>query len=433
MKGPAQVEPSDLAAEAAVLGAILYAGKLPVEVEEQLEPQDFYSWQNETIYEAISDLAAKGDPVDTVSVANELQRRGTLAKVGGGEYLHTLLSQASVPASAGYYARIVYEKALLRKLAETGRRVEYCANVHMDPAALVERATSELNKLIKPRWDSEDDPMQVVEELLDPPPETAPGITLGFRDLDALIPGLHAGRLVVVGARPGVGKTVMAANIACHVAFKLRQPVVLVSLEMSFKEMWHRIIASQCQINYQDLASGKPLPDDMQLKLSKALRFVGEGLLKVVAPNTMPTVADIRALTRKHKPALVVVDYLQKMTPDVSSAERREREVASVSAGLKLLAQQEQTVVLAVGALNRNAEHRTDRVPAMGDLRDSGQIESDADVILMIHRPDAYERESDRPGEADFIVCKNRLGPTSTVTVAFQGHYQRFVDMAADY
>jgi replicative DNA helicase len=257
------------------------------------------------------------------------------------------------------------------------------------------------------------------------------GVPTGFADLDALTNGLHPGQLIIVAARPAIGKSTLAVDIARSASIKNGLTSVIFSLEMGRNEILMRMLSAEAQIALHHMRSGNMSDNDWQ-KLATKMGVVSEAPLFIDdSPNlTMMEIrAKCRRLKQRHDLRLVVVDYMQLMTSG-KKVESRQQEVSEFSRSLKLLAKELDVPVIAVSQLNRGPEQRTDKRPMLSDLRESGSLEQDADMVILLHREDAYERESPRAGEADFIVAKHRNGPTSTITVAFQGHYSRFVDMA---
>ncbi|NTW42828.1 MAG: replicative DNA helicase, partial [Cellulomonadaceae bacterium] len=258
------------------------------------------------------------------------------------------------------------------------------------------------------------------------------GIPTGFADLDRLTNGLHPGQMIVIAARPAIGKSTLGIDIARSASIKHNRTSVVFSLEMSRTEITMRLLSAEARIHLQKMRSGQMGEDDWQ-KLAATMGKISEAPLFIDdSPNMslMEIRAKCRRLKQKHNLELVIIDYLQLMSSG-KRVESRQQEVSEFSRALKLLAKELEVPVIAISQLNRGPEQRTDKRPMMSDLRESGSIEQDADMVILLHREDAYEKESPRAGEADLIVAKHRNGPTDTITVAFQGHYSRFVDMQA--
>jgi replicative DNA helicase len=374
-----------------------------------------------------------------VTVSASLTKSGDLGRVGGAPYLHTLVSMVPTAANAGYYGRIVREQAILRRLVEAGTRI-----VHMGYAGagdvddMVDRAQAEVYDITERRT-SEDylplreimgETLNEIEAISNRGGEMV-GVPTGFVDLDSLTNGLHPGQLVIVAARPALGKSTLGLDICRSASIKHGLASVIFSLEMSRNEIVMRLLSAEAQVPLQHMRNGN-MSDSDWTKLAAKMGAVSEAPLFIDdSPNL--TLMEIRAkgrrLKQRHDLRLVVVDYLQLLTSG-KRVENRQQEVSEFSRSLKLLAKELEVPVIAISQLNRGPEQRQDKRPLLADLRESGSLEQDADMVILLHREDAYERESPRAGEADLIVAKHRNGPTATVVVAFQGHYSRFADMA---
>ena len=434
-----RVPPQNLEAEQSVLGGMLLSKNAIADVVEVLRSNDFYKPAHGTIYDVVIDLYGRGDPADVVSVMAELTRQGQLERAGGGPYLHTLVSTVPTAANAGYYAHIVAEQAILRRLVEAGTRIVqlgYSNRGDVDDTVdraqqaifeVTERRTSEdyiaLGQLLQPTLDE--------IEAIGGRDGTMAGVPTGFADLDALTNGLHPGNLVIIAARPAVGKSTMGLDIARCAAIKNGMPAAIFSLEMSRNEITMRLLSAEARVNLQHMRTGRMSDDDWS-RLARRMGEVAEAPLYIDdSPNlTMMEIrAKARRLRQRHNLQLIVVDYMQLMSSP-KRVENRQQEVSEISRSLKLLAKELEIPVVAISQLNRSPEQRADKRPQLSDLRESGSLEQDSDVVILLYREDLFERESPRAGEADFIVAKHRNGPTGTVTVAFQGHYSRFVDMS---
>jgi replicative DNA helicase len=400
---------------------------------------DFYRPNHQIIYGTILDLYGKGEPADAVTVAAELGRIGELSRIGGANYLHTLVSMVPTAANANYYGRIVREQAILRRLVEAGTRIVsmgYGGQGDVDD--MVDRAQAEVYDVTDrrtaedyvPLRDIMGDTLNEIEAISNRGGEMV-GVPTGFTDLDALTNGLHPGQLIILAARPAIGKSTLGVDIARTASIKHGLTSVIFSLEMSRNEIVMRLLSAEAQVPLHHMRAGT-MSDADWAKLAGKMGVVSEAPLFIDdSPNMtlMEIRAKCRRLKQRHDLRLVVVDYLQLMTSG-KKVESRQQEVSEFSRSLKLLAKELEVPVIAISQLNRGPEQRTDKRPMLSDLRESGSLEQDADMVVLLHREDAYERESPRAGEADFIVAKHRNGPTATVTVAFQGHYSRFVDMA---
>jgi replicative DNA helicase len=431
--------PHDIAAEQCVLGGMLLSKDAISDVLEVIRPADHYRPAHQIVHETILDLYARGEPADAITVAAELTKRGDIGRVGGAPYLHTLIASVPTAANAGYYARIVKERAIQRRLVEVGTRIVqlgYAGDADSDD--LVDRAQSEVYSITERRVGddylplSEIMPGTLVEiEAIGSRGGTLTGVPTGFADLDALTNGLHEGQMVVIAARPAIGKSTLALDLARAASIRHGLTSVLFSLEMSRTEITMRLLSAEARVALHSMRTGQ-MSDDDWTRLARRMSEVAHAPMFIDDSPNM-TMMEIRAKCRRLKQQqdlrLVIIDYLQLMTSP-KKVENRQQEVSELSRSLKLLAKELNVPVVAVAQLNRGPEQRTDKRPLLSDLRESGSIEQDSDVVILLHREDAYERESPRAGEADFIVAKHRNGPTTTVTVAFQGHYSRFVDMA---
>jgi replicative DNA helicase len=605
--------PHDVAAEQCVLGGMLLSKDAISDVIEVIRPTDHYRPAHQLIHEAILDLYGRGEPADAITVANELTRRGEIARVGGGPYLHTLIASVPTAANAGYYARIVRERAILRRLVEAGTRiVQFGYAGEADADDLVDRAQAEVYAVTDRRTSedyhslSEIMPGALDEiEAIGSRGGVLTGVPTGFSDLDSLTNGLHPGQMIVIAARPAVGKAlaldtplptptgwttmgevrvgdhligadgkptqVVAATEVMHgrpcyevefddgeviiadenhqwltwnsprgfsglvppqvvttgaiartlrrdmalrrsnhavaltapierpvssrpvpgrslgpvpgehprwryiadvravpsrpvrcvevdskdhlylagrgmipthnstlaldfaraAAIKHNLATVLFSLEMGRNEITMRLLSAEARVPLSTMRTGQ-MNDDDWARLARRMSEVADAPLFIDdSPNMslMEIRAKCRRLKQRNDLKFVIIDYLQLMSSP-KRVENRQQEVSEMSRSLKLLAKELEVPVIALSQLNRGPEQRTDKKPLLSDLRESGSIEQDSDVVILLHREDMYERESPRAGEADLIVAKHRNGPTMTVTVAFQGHYSRFVDMA---
>lgn len=437
--GPGRVPPNDVTAEMCVLGAMLLSKDAIADVVETLKIDDFYRPQHGTVYSTILDLYGRGEPADAVTVAAELVRTGEIARVGGSPYLHTLVASVPTAAHAEYYARIVKEKATLRRLVEAGTRiVQLGFQGEGEIDSLVDRAQAEVYDITERRTADDYQPLSNLMgdalaeiEAIGSRGGQMVGVPTGFADLDDITNGLHPGQLIMVAARPSVGKSTLALDFARAASIKHGLNSVFFSLEMARNEIVMRLLSAEAQVALHHMRSGTMGDADWD-RLARKMSAVSEAPLFIDdSPNL--TMNEIRAKCRRLKQRndlrLVVIDYIQLMTSG-KRVESRQQEVSEFSRQLKLLAKELEVPVIALSQLNRGPEQRTDKKPMLSDLRESGSLEQDADVVILIHREDLYDRESPKAGEADLIIAKHRNGPTGNVTVAFQGHYSRFVDMA---
>jgi replicative DNA helicase len=433
--------PHDFGAEQCVLGGMMLSRDAIADVVEVLRPGDHYRPAHQMVHEAILDLYARGEPTDAISVANELGRRNEISRIGGAPYLHTLISAVPSAANAGYYARIVRDHAVMRSLDEVGTRiVQRVRERSGEPADLVDESAAELLAITEGRDGEECIP---AAEILPPTLDeidaisrrgVMTGVPTGFADLDELTNGLHPGQFLVIAGRAGHGKSTLGMDFARATSIRHGLASVIFSLEMGRSELMMRMLSAEARVPLQSIRTGG-LTDDDWVRLSEASsRIAGAPLFIDDTPGITATaiLAKARRLKYRHDLKFIIVDYLQLMTSP-HRTENRQVEVSGFARTLKLIAKKLQVPVVAMAQLNRGPELRADHKPFLADLRESGEIEQSADVVVLLHREDAYDKESPRAGEADLIVAKHRNGPTATVTVAFQGHYSRFVDMAPSW
>ncbi|MEU9428561.1 replicative DNA helicase [Streptomyces sp. NPDC048342] len=433
-----RLPPQDLDAEQAVLGGMLLSKDAIGEVVELMKGQDFYKPAHETIFHAIVHLYGEGEPADPITVAAELTKRGEIGKIGGASYLHTLVQMVPTAANAEYYADIVHDRARLRRLVEAGTRITqmgYDADREVDE--IVDAAGAELYNAVGVR--DEAALVRVGKRLeghidsLDDRQKNGvtKGVPTGFTDIDALTNGLKPGQMIVIAARPAMGKSTLAMDFARACAIKHGRPAAFFSLEMSEEELMNRLLSAEARVGLHHLTSGTTTSEDWQRIARVAPRISEAPLYMDVSPNT--TVMEIKAKCRRLQQRdgldLVVIDYLQLMSTG-RKTESRQVEVSDMARQVKLMAKELKVPVVVLSQLNRGPEQRQDKKPVMSDLRESGAIEQDADVVILLHREDAYEKESPRAGEADLIFAKNRNGPTATITAAAILHYSMFADMA---
>ena len=429
--------PQDLIAEQSVLGAMMLSKDAIADVVEIIRERDFYRPAHELIYDAILDLYSHGEPADAITVSAELTKRGDIARAGGAPYLHTLISSVPTAANAGYYAKIILEHAIMRRLVEAGTKIVqlgYNAEGEVDDAvdqaqaevyAVTERRTSEDYVKLATILPQAFDEIEAISKG-----GGVEGVKTGFRDLDLLMHGLHPGNMIVLAARPAVGKSTLGLDIARHAAIHENKTAVIFSLEMSRSEITMRMLSAEARVGLNSIRSGQ-LSDDDWARLARRMGEISDAPLFIDdSPNLsmMEIRAKARRLKQRHNLQLIVIDYLQLMTSG-KRVENRQQEVSEFSRQLKLMAKELDVPVIAISQLNRGPEQRTDKKPMLSDLRESGSIEQDADVVILLHREDMYDSQN-RSGEADLIVAKHRNGPTRTITVSAQLHFARFTDIA---
>ena len=432
--------PQDLAAEQSVLGAMLLSKDAIADVVENLHENDFYKPAHTTIFAAILDIYGRGEPADAITVSNYLSKAGTINNVGGVSYLHTLVAGVPTAANAGYYARIVTERAILRRLVEAGTRITqmgYSGDNEID--ALVDRAQAEVFDVTKQRKSEDYQPLSEIipdtlieMEAIEGHGGELLGVPTGFSGLDEITHGLHGGQLIIVAARPGMGKSTLALDLARSASIKHDLTSAIFSLEMSRNEIAMRLISAEATVNLNAVRGGNLSAADWD-RVARRMGAISQAPLFIDdSPNmTMMEIrAKARRLKQRHDLRLIVIDYIQLMSSG-RRVESRQVEVSEFSRSLKLLAKELDIPVVALSQLNRGPEQRQDKKPMLSDLRESGSLEQDADMVILLHREGFYEPDSQRRGESDFILAKHRNGPTGTVTVAWQGHYSRFAEMAA--
>jgi replicative DNA helicase len=427
-----------LIAEQSVLGGMLLSKDAISDVVEILKERDFYRPAHELIFDAILDLYGRGEPADAITVAAELTKRGDIARAGGAPYLHTLISSVPTAANAGYYAKIVRERAIARRLVEAGTKIVqlgYSTEGEIDDVVdqaqaevyqVTERRASEdyvqLNTLLEETFDE----MERISKGVGPE-----GVLSGFRDLDKLTNGFHPSNMIVIAARPAVGKSTLALDIVRNAAIHEKKTAVIFSLEMSRSEITMRMLSAEARVALNSIRSGA-LTDDEWARLARRMGEISDAPLFIddsANLSMMEIRAKARRLKQRHDLKLIVIDYLQLMSSG-KKVENRQQEVSEFSRHLKLMAKELDIPVIAISQLNRSPEQRADKKPMLSDLRESGAIEQDADLVILLHRDDLYDKQN-RSGEADLFVVKHRNGPTRDLIVSAQLHFSRFVDMPA--
>lgn len=425
---------NDVAAEQAVLGAMMLS---PGAIEAALEvvtSRDFYRPDHAVLFAAITAAYAAEQPTDIVAMGAQLRTSGELAKVGGPGYLHDLIATVPTASNAGWYAKVVADFARRRRVSEAAIRIHQMANdTERAVDAMVEQVQAELHEATAVRRSSDPVEFSVVldaalERAMDITGDRR-GISTGLGALDDAIGGLKPGQLVIIGGRPGAGKSVLACDIARAAAIWHGVPTLLFSLEMTRAEVGARILSAMCEVDLSHLLHGTLRADQRQHVQSRVLELRSSPLTVDDAPSL--DLLTIRSTARRQRQrrglGLVIVDYLQ-LIATTTRRENRVQEVAEFSSGLKALARELEVPVVAAAQLNRASEIRSDKRPQLSDLRESGQIEADADVVILLHRPDQNDRRSERSGLVDLILAKNRHGPQDVVTAVAQLEYARFVD-----
>jgi len=441
------LQPHNLEAEESVLGAMMVSEAAidPVVGEERIFAEDFYRGRHGTIYQAIHDLYERSEPVDALTVAELLRSQGKLEEVGGREAISALASNTPVPGNAGHYAQIVKQNSMLRRLLGAAQRIQQSVHTREgEPKELVEQAEKLLFNVARAEQAGDFSPIaEILEHETDRLEKLASGDTQmtgtpsGFNRLDDLTGGFQPGNLIVLAARPAMGKSSLVCNIAENVAWKAKQPVAFFSLEMSETELAHRFIASRAKIASDRLRKGQVTKE--WPRVLKACNELAEAPLWIDDSSDL-SLLDLRAKCRRLSSAqgglgLVIVDYIQLMRSDDPRANRVEQ-VGQMSRGLKILARELEVPVIGISQLSRAPEQRSgnDKKPILSDLRESGSIEQDSDIVCFIYRDEYYNKEeSERPGEADLIIAKHRNGPIGTIPLAFLEQFPKFANLARSY
>jgi replicative DNA helicase len=437
----APVPPQNLDAEESVLGAMMLSPGAIGAVSEILDAGDFYRESHAKIYRAALALYAKGEPVDAITLVDELEERGELEGSGGRTRIHELASLVPATANAAHYARIVREMATLRGLIRVGSEIAQLGWERPgETDDLVDRAEQVLFELSQQRVSGE---FSHIEDLLKESFERITalyesgveltGTPSGFRDLDRITSGFQPGNLIIVAARPSMGKSALALCMAANVAVRSEIPVALFTLEMSKAEVTQRLMCSEAKVESQRLRTGKLAADDWP-RLTAACDKLAKAPVYVDDTGSI-TMMELRSKSRRLKSrephlGLIIVDYLQLMTSG-TNPENRVQEVSQISRQLKVLARDLDVPILALSQLSRAVEQRHDKRPILSDLRDSGSIEQDSDVVMFIYRDDYYNEESDQQGLAEVHVAKHRNGPTGSEKLSFLKRYAKFADLAA--
>jgi replicative DNA helicase len=446
---PTIVPPQNLEAEESVLGAMMVSESTiePVLLDVRLHAEDFYRDRHRTIYEAIIRLHENADPVDVLTVSEALSQHGQLEDVGGRDVVASMAAKVPAPGSAKHYAQIVKQNSLMRRLDGAAKRIQQSI-IERDgePRALVENAERLLFQVANEEQ-AEDfreigdilhDEIDKLEKLASGDSEIT-GTPSGFRDLDERTGGFQKGNLIIIAARPAMGKSTIVCDFAQNVALKHKKPVALFSLEMSEMELAHRFIGAQSRISSDRLRKGKVSTKDWP-KVVKACNQLESAPLWIDDSSDLGLL-ELRAKARRlHAQersrghdglGLIIVDYMQLMRTDDARANRVEQ-VAQFSRGLKILARELDVPVIGISQLSRAPEQRPDKRPILSDLRESGSLEQDADVVGFLYRDDYYNQDSEDPGGAELILAKHRNGPVGTVRLVFLEHYPKFADRARE-
>ncbi len=430
---PDRVPPHNLEAEESVLGAMMLSADAIADVIEIVRPPDFYRTANARIFETLREIYGRGDPVDAITAVEELKRRGTLQEVGGHLAIHDLVERVPTPAAAPSYARIVAETALLRRLISAAADIMELAFASPEEPERVADAAEQ--KIYDVARHDEKEQVATLSQLVDQAmvdlekiqnrDSPFAGVATGFRDVDGLLSGLQAGNLIIVAARPGVGKSSFVTNVARNVAVDGHKPVAMFSLEMSRWEIGMRLLCAEARVPWDNIRNKRVGAEDWS-RIAQAADTLHDSPLFIVDSGNV-TLVDIRAKARRLAArsqglGLIIVDYLQLMS-HTRRVDSRQQEIAEISRGLKMLSKELEIPVVAVSQLNRDPERRQDKRPQLSDLRESGALEQDSDVVMFIHRDDS---DPAKKGLTDLIVAKHRNGPTDTIPLTFLPHLTQF-------
>jgi replicative DNA helicase len=437
--------PQSTEAEVAVLGAILLNPTETLDMAmELLTPDHFYQRSHQIIFSTVGEMREKGEPIDTVTLTTRLKDQNKLEEVGGAYYLSKLSVAFPTTAHARFYINILREKRHLRQLIETcTTAIESAYESQHEVDRLMDQVETNVLRICEDQASKETSTIKEITEQvvlkinqIHENRGKLPGLSWCYRDLDKQTLGLKKGEMVVIAARPGIGKTALALNIAEKLVLDKKIPVGVFSLEMTAESLALRMACSEAKVNPYDLYHGGLTEEDLQ-KFARAAHLIGNSPLHIIAPpqmNILQLRASARRLVKRAHVELLIVDYLQLMIGTQTRNDNREREVASISNGIKALAKELDLPIIALCQVNRQAEQRDDRRPKLSDLRESGAIEQDADVVCLLTRDDAYDKESGTQLDgvkADLIIAKNRNGPTGEVSLTFLPKYTRFEDYSS--
>jgi replicative DNA helicase len=435
-----RLPPQNIEAEQSVLGSILLENEAIASVIEVLTPDDFYRNSHKKIFLAMRDLYEKNEPIDLITLTDQIKRKDQLEEIGGASYLSSIVSQIPTSANIIYHSKIVKEKSMLRKLIRTATEiVSMSYEEGTEVNELLDRAETKVFSLSEKMMrgtlfhvkDILKDTIEKVDRLYNKK-ELITGLPTGFTDLDELTTGFQEGDLVVVGARPGMGKTAFCLNIAAHVGIEIKVPVAIFSMEMSNELVVLRMICSEAEVDSKSVRSGYHSKEDYRKlvnaagRLAEATIFIDDGFNSVLEMR-----AKARRLKSEHGLGLIIVDYLQLMRGEGSHI-AREQVISEISRSMKALAKDLKVPVIVISQLNRSCEQRGDnKRPIIADLRESGAIEQDADTILFLYRDDYYKARNAEPGVAELNVAKQRNGPTSVIKFTFLDKFTKFKDFTS--
>jgi len=433
-----RVPPQNIEAEQAVLGAILLDGEALAVTQERIRAEDFYRTAHQRIFQAMEELSEENEPIDLVTLTAKLQNKQLLEEVGGVSYLTELANAVPTAANVDYYAAIIEEKSMLRRLIREATEIVSHGYAGTDDVSdLLSEAERRILEISNRKHTGfvpiKDALMEVFEriEFLHSNRGGTTGVPSGFIDLDKMTSGFQRSDLIIVAARPSVGKTAFALNIAQNVGVRAKETVAIFSLEMSAAQLVQRMICAEANVDAGRMRTGYLEPDDWE-KVTMAIGAMAEAPIFIDDSATI-TVADIRAKCRRLKKerglGLIVIDYLQLIQGRGKPGENRQQEVSEISRTLKQIARELEVPVIALSQLSRSVEQRQDKRPMMSDLRESGSIEQDADIVAFLYRDDYYDKNSEKQNIIEIIIAKQRNGPVGTVELAFLKNFNKFVNL----
>ena len=434
-----KIPPHDIEAEQAVLGSMLADSEAVNAAVEVLKEEAFYRDDNRVIYQAIINLYNKSEPIDILTLKDELESMNKFEQVGGYEYLASLPDKVPTTANVQKYIKIVEEKSILRNLIRTANEIiELGYNPTEDVEDIMDGAEKKIFDIMQSKNQKGYSPIKDVlvesftklEELYNRKQHIT-GVPTGFSELDYKTAGLHGSELILVAARPAMGKTAFALNIATNAALRGNAPVAIFSLEMSKDQLVNRILCSEAMVDSNKVRTGK-LEEDDWIKLAGAIGPLSESEIYIddtPGISVMEIRTKCRKLKKEKKIGLVVIDYLQLVQGSNKRIGSREQEISEISRSLKILAKEINVPVIALSQLSRAVEQRPDHRPMLSDLRESGAIEQDADIVMFLYRDDYYNKESEKKDIAEVIIAKQRGGSTGTVELLWMGNYTKFVDL----
>lgn len=433
-----RILPHSVEAEQSVIGSMLMGREAIMTASEILTSDDFYQHQYGIVFDAMVELFNEGKAVDVITLQNRLKEKDVPPEISAMEFVRDLLNAVPTSANVKYYAIIVSEKAMLRRLIRLTEEIENTCYLNKDPVEeILDSSEKKLFQLFQQRDSGDMVPIrQVVMETLEGIERASKtkgnvtGLATGFTDLDYKTSGFQNSDLILVAARPSMGKTAFVLNIAEYMAFKQNRSVAIFSLEMSKNQLMNRLFAMESRVNSQNLRTGN-LKDDEWGKLIESAGIIGDSNL-IIDDTPGISVRELRSKCRKYKLEhgldIVMIDYLQLMTGGGRNTDSRQQEISDISRSLKALARELNVPVVALSQLSRAVESRTDHRPMLSDLRESGAIEQDADVVMFLYRDDYYHKDSDMKGVAEVIIAKQRNGPIGTINLVWLPDYTKFMN-----